>query len=97
MIGYSIIRVGVSINKMMRLMTLIVQKKIQVEKNQLVQILKILQKNDDVAETKETKETNTNTEENDEFFDTSMNGTSELEVTTRKNDTEQNKSTTNEL
>ena len=97
MIGYSIIRVGVSINKMMRLMTLIVQKKIQVEKNQLVQILKILQKNDDVAETKETKETNTNTEEDDKFFDTSMNGTSELEVTTRKNDTEQNKSTTNEL
>ena len=51
-------------------------------------------KNDDVAES---KATNSNTEEDDKFFDTSMNETSEFEVTTTKNDTEQNESTTNEL
>ena len=44
-------------------------------------------KNDDVAET---KESNMNTKEDDEFLDTSINETSELEVTTTKNDTEQN-------
>ena len=51
-------------------------------------------KNDDVAES---KATNSNTKEDDEFFDTSMNETSKLEVTTTRNDTKQNKSTTNEL
>ena len=53
-------------------------------------------KNVDATKRKEKKKT-TNTDKDDEFFDTSMNETSELEDTSIKNDSEQNETTNNEL